>query len=238
MPATMSKLNRSQLIPVLILALSGATSGCKKGDQKACDEAQSVTRQALKTENIDLAKQWRVRAYDKCADGVALQGLDQEIVKTQNEINQRIAKEKAVKAETEQLIKLFTGWAAQHRANPEGAAVNVTCVGPEDDKKKERWCERERSVGGKYKVKVHYWEATPEGFSFSTTAPGPVTCEAIGSATKTGEKHGGAQIGCNITSGTLNGLSALIRHVKDGYFVNIYSPKYPELNSAFQAVIQ
>lgn len=213
-----------------------STPGCKRKDAKACENAMSVTRQALAAEDFALAKQWRDHAYKNCDDGVALQALDKEIVDKQAEVEKKKAQEEATKRETDQLVKLFTGWIGQHRATPAGAAVNVVCSAG-DEEKKERWCDRERSVGDKYKVKVRYWEAAPEAIEFTTVAPGPLKCDDLGPSSVLSEKAGGAQLHCQITGGPASGLQALIRHAKDGTHVNVVSQQFIDRHSGFRKLL-
>ncbi len=175
-------------------------------------------------------------AYKNCADPAALSGLDKEIVDKQAEVAKRKADAEALKRETDQLVKLFTEWIGQHRANPVGAAVNVTCTAPEDSK--DHWCDRERSVGGKYQVKVRYWEADPEAQEFTTKAPGMVECSQFGDTTEVSQKAGGAQRYCQITGGTLANMFVLIRHASDGTYLNVVTQKFVDRHGGFRHLIQ
>jgi hypothetical protein len=217
-------------LPVLSLTLVG--SSCKRKDPAACDNAQQVSKQAAASGDFDLARQWREHAYKKCGADTNLSSLDQEIVRLETEAKQKKADEDAQAQETEQLLKLFTGWVGQHKADPNTAAVNVTCQG-EENEDKARWCTRERSVGGKYQVKVVYWEGEPEAHQFSTVAPGDVTCEALG-GTQASEKLSGAWRHCQL-GGALGGMQALIRRYADGVHIDVVSQKFIDKHAGFRA---
>jgi hypothetical protein len=66
-----------------------SVSGCV--DKQKCEEAVSVTRDALAKEQTDLARQWRDRAWKMCNDQAATQALDKEIVDKEAQIQQRAA---------------------------------------------------------------------------------------------------------------------------------------------------
>ncbi|MCA9595237.1 MAG: hypothetical protein KC776_18090 [Myxococcales bacterium] len=220
----------------LLVVAPLALGGCKKKDPAKCDEAMKTTRQALGSEDFALAKQWREYAYKNCDDGATLSGLDKEIVDKQAEVEKKKADAEALERETDQLVKLFTGWIAQHRANPEGAAVNVVCAEPADSK--DHWCDRERSVGGKYQVKVRYWEADPEAQEYTTLAPGMVKCSQFGDTTEVSQKAGGAQKYCQITGGSLANMFVLIRHAGDGTHLNVVTQKFVDRHAGFRHLIQ
>ncbi len=212
----------------------GALLGCNQKDAGKCENAKGVTAQALASEDFALARQWRDYAYKHCDDPAALKTLDDDIVKKETEVNTRKREEESRRAETEQLLGLFTTWVSQHRADPTRAAVNVSCAGPDDSK--DRWCARERSVGGKYTVRVRYWEAEPVAQEFFTIAPGPVTCAQLGTSSELSQKHGGAQVFCDITGGTLSGMQVLIRRAKDGTHLNVVTKEYVAKDARFAAL--
>lgn len=80
------------------------TVGCV--DKEKCEQAVSVTRDALAKEQTDLARQWRDRAWKMCNDQAATTALDKEIVDKEAEIRKR-AEDAAKQA----------GLAAQQRMN-------------------------------------------------------------------------------------------------------------------------
>lgn len=226
-------LARPGLVALTSLALSLSLGACKKKDPEACNNAKNVIRQALSSEDFASARTWRDYAYKNCDDRSELDKLDKEIVDTEATVKKRKADEEAVKGRTDQLMKLFTEWASQHKANPAGAAVTVTCTPPADPKKEtERWCTRERAAG-EYKLHVRYWEAEPAAFEFSTIAPGAVTCDAFGSATQLRTAHNGSLVQCEL-GGMLGGAQGLAVRTAAGNMVSIYSPKLLEKDPAFQ----
>lgn len=217
---------------VSFLLLLTTAPACKKKDPAKCDNAKSVIQKALASEEFALARQWRDYAYTHCADPNVLSATDKEITDKEAAAARRKADEEATEREAQQLVKLLSEWVTQHRADPTRAAVNVRCDGPEDSK--ERWCFRERSVGGKYAVKVRYWEETPVAHKFFSIAPAPIKCEAFGPAAVIAEKHGGAQHYCDITGGTLAGMKLLIQRATDGTHINLVSNEYLDKDPAFK----
>jgi hypothetical protein len=79
-------------------------TGCV--DKEKCEQAVSVTRDALAKEQTDLARQWRDRAWKMCNDQAATTALDKEIVDKELAIAKRV--EETAKA---------AGLAAQQRMN-------------------------------------------------------------------------------------------------------------------------
>ncbi|MBI3200638.1 MAG: hypothetical protein HYZ29_03775 [Myxococcales bacterium] len=214
------------LVPVVVL-------GCSRKDPKKCEEAQGVIRQGIAGSDFAAARSWRDYAYKHCADRSALDALDKEIVQKEGEASARKAQVESERQKTEQLVKLFTEWAGTHKANPAGAAVNVTCTAPADPKKeKERWCTRERTAGDS-KLRVTYWEAEPDAFEFATVSAGDVSCELLGGGTQVKNAHGGALLHCNLTGGALAGTGALMIRTAQGTQLSVFSPKYAEKNPAF-----
>ena len=209
-------------------------ASCKPKDPQACSSAQSTIRQALASEDFASARSWREYAYKQCGDPAQLDALDKEIVAKEAEVQKRKADEEAKKQRTDQVLKLLLDWTAQSRANPAGAAVNVTCAPPADPKKeKERWCTRER-VAGELKLRVTYWEAEPDAYEFSTTAPGDVSCDMLGPSTVLKSAHAGALTHCDITGGSVAGSQALALRTASGVLLSIFTPKYSEKNEAFR----
>src|SRR5690349_3296712 len=96
-------LRATAVATVLVLAV-----GCV--DKEKCEQAVSVTRDALAKEQTDLARQWRDRAWKMCNDPSGTQALDKEIVDKEAEIAKR----------TEDAAKQ-AGLAAQQRMNTAAA---------------------------------------------------------------------------------------------------------------------
>jgi hypothetical protein len=95
--------SRPGALTCALVALS-TISGCV--DKEKCEQAVSVTRDALAKEQTDLARQWRDRAWKMCNDPAGTQALDKEIV----------AKEAEIAKRTEDAAKQ-AGLAAQQRMN-------------------------------------------------------------------------------------------------------------------------
>lgn len=217
-------------LPLALLILAA----CNQKDPKKCEEAQSVIRQGILAEDFASARQWRDYAYRHCAERSALDALDKDIVEKEAETNTKKAAAEANRQATAQLIKVFSEWVGTHKGNPTSAAVNVTCQEPADPKhEKDRWCSRERAAG-EHKLRVSYWEATPEVFEFSTLSPGDVTCEALGGGTTLKSAHNGALVHCALSGGAVAGTQALMVRTAQGTWVSVFSPSYPEKNEAFR----
>jgi len=215
------------------LAVAG-TGGCKRKDKGKCDEALRVARDALGKENTASAREWREYAYKHCADTTTLQALDSEIVAKEAAIEKKKAEEAAKKQRLAAFATTFGGWVAQHRANPTGASVNVTCDGDENPKK-ERWCTRSREISGKsQQFTVRYWEAEPEAAVFSTKPAEPVGCDALGPHQVMGTWDVPSTTGkpikrarCKMTGGSLSGLQVLATDAL-GADLFVIAPKYLE----------
>jgi hypothetical protein len=230
-------------LPVLALALFA--TGCNRKDEAKCQEALGHTRDALKIENTQLARQWRTYSYGQCADAAALQALDQEIQAKEAEIAKRASDAAAKKQEQQQLVDAFKQWVAQNRTSAEGAGVTVVCENDDNEKlkkSKERFCTRTRGIGGgKYQFEVRYWEAEPQAARFMFKPSLPVTCEELGGATTVKEWQIAATTGgtvsrkhCSITAGVLSGMQALVTQagVAKQY---VFNEQYLARDGAFAA---
>jgi hypothetical protein len=73
---------------VAVASAMALAIGCV--DKEKCEQAVSVTRDALSKEQTDLARQWRDRAWKICNDQTATAALDKEIVDKEAEIRKRV----------------------------------------------------------------------------------------------------------------------------------------------------
>ncbi|MEZ4227106.1 MAG: hypothetical protein R3B13_39575 [Polyangiaceae bacterium] len=219
-----------------ICILTITLGACNRKDPAKCDNAKSTIQRAIGSEEFAVARQWRDYAYKQCADPADLSTVDKQITDAEAEATRRKTEAETKARDAQQLVKLLTEWAAGHRADPTRAAVNVTCQGPEDTK--ERWCTRERSVGGKYQVSVRYWEETPSAHKFFTIGPAFVKCDAFGTATVIAEKQQGAQLYCDVTGGPLAGLKLLIQNATDGTRIHLASNEFLEKDPGFKALAE
>ncbi|MBN1608332.1 MAG: hypothetical protein JW940_17005 [Polyangiaceae bacterium] len=233
------------LCGLALLALAMLAAGCNRKDEGKCQEALGHTRDALKVENTELARQWRTYSYGQCADATALQALDREIQAKEAEIAKRASDAAAQKKEQQQLVDVFKQWVAQNRTSAEGAGVTVVCESDDDEKlkkSKERFCTRTRGIGGgKYQFEVRYWEAEPQAVRFMFKPSLPVTCEELGGATMVKEWQVPATTGgtvsrkhCSLTAGVLSGMQALVTHagVASQY---VFNEQYLARDAAFAA---
>lgn len=224
------------------LALGLGVVACSKKNQEKCQQALDTTRKSLKVDNIDLAHQWRARAYDYCADTGELAKLDQEIVARQKAIETERHDKEEKKAHAHELMALLVQWAGGHRAQPEAAAQTVNC-GPVDadagaptaaKDKKPRWCTRTRTVTGDYRLAVRYREDDLEVVDFSTLSPAPVECSALG-ANKV-MVQGPPKTYCQITGGRLQGMQALITNQPDGTHIDVFTPEYVQRDATIRSL--
>jgi hypothetical protein len=227
-------------LPVTIgtlLSVALSVSACSEKDKDKCDEALRVSRQSIDIGNGALARQWRDRAYKYCADGTALNTLDADIVKKEQEETQKRAAEEARKAEATQLVSLFTDWVGKNRAAPDRAAANVTCRG--DEEKKERWCEGQRKVGEKYTFSVLYWEADPEAAQFKTRVPNALECAALGEhrLLKSFNVEATKRSYCEISSGPLSGMKSVVSSVPTEAEAKVFTAKYLDRDANLKAQV-
>lgn len=226
--------------------LVASASACRRGDPEGCTQALSVTRDALKSEQFDLARQWRDRAWKLCEDRGSTQTLDTEVVAKQKEVTDRAAAALRRKQESEKLIELLGSWAGQHRENPARAAAGTTCEEPADKTKpKDRWCAGQRAlVGSREVLSVRYWDEDPKAVRFSSPAPEAVGCAVFGAhrvigswqvPTTTAGKSVARQH-CELTAGVLNGMHALVSAAANAD-VFLFSPEYLEKDSGFRRLI-
>lgn len=225
------------------LALGVALVGCSKKDKQKCQQALDVARKSLKVDNIDLAHQWRARAYTYCADTGELAKLDQDIVARQKAIETERREKEEKKTHAQELTALLVQWAGDHRAQPAAAAKTVTCdpvdadagvPAAKDKDKQPRWCTRVRTVTGGFRLGVRYREDDPKVVDFSTLTPAPVDCSALG-ANKVMVK-GPPKTYCQITGGRLQGMQALITNQPDGTHVDVFTPEYVQRDPKIRAL--
>jgi hypothetical protein len=213
---------------------------CSAKDQAKCDEALAATRTALKSGQADLMGQWRDRAWKYCGDPATAQGLDKEIVDTQQA---ELAKKQAEEAEKKKLAQLgqtFAGWVGQNRAAPDKASAVPQC--PETEKgpkEKERFCTATRKAGP-YDFSVRYWEAEPPAARF-TFKPGAVMeCSHFGATSEVRSFNIPAATGgqtakrtvCQFTGGTLAGMQLVLTNAVNAdahVFSNEYLAKDPQM---------
>jgi hypothetical protein len=218
--------------------------GCQTRNAEKCEQGLTVTRQAIKSNDFALARQWREFAYKMCdaagQDKDALAGLDKELSSTEATVKANADAEAQRKAKNDALLKLFVSWAGDNRAAPEKASVSPVCdPAPADPveaakiaKTKEHLCTATRSAGDST-LSVRYWEADTKLSRFSTKFPAPVSCEDFGATvSKTFDvpASNGASVKrsrCEITSGALQGMSVVVSAANnaDAY---IFSPEYLE----------
>jgi hypothetical protein len=249
--AASSRSRHRTLTRVLAIAaaplLLASASGCNRKDPQKCEQAQSVTRQAIQAEDFALAAQWRDYAYKQCDEAAGLQNLDQEIVRAQSSIEQRKVEEESRKRETEQLMKVFLEWVGANRKSVERASASVQCEGEASatpQKPAEQWCTATRSISNKYTISVRYWDAARDAFLFKAEPPNSVDCAALGAHNVVRTWQVPATQGrtakrthCELTGGPLSGLHAVVTEAHSAP-VWVFSPKYLEKDGVMRQRVQ
>lgn len=225
-------------------ALGLSAAACKQGDPAKCQQAVDTIRQALKSGDMKSADSWRGYAYKECSDTSQLGALDQEIVAKQAELQKHKAEEEAKKTQSQELMGIFVGWAADHKTAPDTAGNTVICdpeekvdppPPPGSKDKPHRWCTRTRSVGSSYTLTARYRDEDNAVIRFSTVAQAPVTCDALGPNHVLGTPPG--RIYCEITGGRLQGMQALISNRPDGTHVDVFSTTYLQKDPSMAAYV-
>jgi hypothetical protein len=232
--------NRAVMVlPALLLSL-----GCNQKDAEKCTQALATARQASTAEDFALAKQWREYSYKQCEDAATLASLDKELSEREAAVVARKDAEAKKKAESTQLIKLFTDFIGQNRAAPDRASAAPVCdplpEGAKEDSK-DRFCTATR-VAGAYTIQVRFWQADPQAFRFTVKPDDPVTCEALGPATvvKTWDVAavGGAYVKrhrCDL-GGTLAGLHGVVSEAAKAE-VSVFSPQYLDRDPGMKPIL-
>ena len=81
-------MRRSTVVAVLALVAPGLAA-CDTKDPAKCDAALATARQAIASEQSDVARQWREYAWKICGDPTKTAPLDQEIVAKEAEVVKR-----------------------------------------------------------------------------------------------------------------------------------------------------
>jgi hypothetical protein len=246
-PRHQKVLNATPLLPpALAVVLCTLVGGCSGKNAEKCEQAVSTARQAIAVEDFALARQWREYAWKQCKDSAELTGLDQQIVAKEGEVTQRRQAEEKRKAETEQLVKVFTQFVGDHRNRPETAAANIQCDAEPAPpaKKDERFCSGTRAVGSSYSISVRYFDADRTAARFVTRAPNPVSCSDLGphNVVRTWEVpatngRSAKRTHCEMTSGPMSGMHAMVSEAANAD-VHAFSPKYLERDPAQRAMVQ
>ena len=227
----------SAAVATLLLAL-----GCQARDADKCNQGFDVARQAIKSNDFALAKQWREYAYKQCdaagQDKDGLAALDKELGSAEAAVAAAAAAEAQRKAQNDALLKLFVTWASENRAAPDKASVAPVCdPAPADPieaakitKSKEQLCTASR-VAGEHTLSVRYWDADKTLMRFATKFPAPVSCQDFGATvTRTFDvpASNGASVKrsrCEISSGALAGMGLVVSAANNAE-AYIFAPAY------------
>jgi hypothetical protein len=232
----------SAVVVTLLLAL-----GCQTRDADKCNQGFDVARQAIKSNDFALAKQWREYAYKQCdaagqdKDGLAT--LDKEIAAAEAAVKAASDAEAQRKARNDALLKLFVSFVSDNKAAPDKASAAPVCDPPPADavlaaqieKSKERLCTGTRTAG-EHTLTARYFEADKTLFRFATKFPAPVSCQDFGATvvrTFDVPATNGASVKrfrCDISSGPLTGLGLVVSEAANAeayVFVPGYLAKDP-----------
>jgi hypothetical protein len=227
----------SAVVATVLLAL-----GCQTRDADKCNQGFDVARQAIKSNDFALARQWREYAYKNCdaagQDQAGLATLDKELSTAEATVKAAADAEAQRKAQNDALLKLFVSWAGDNKAAPDKASVAPVCDPPPSDavaaaaiaKSKEQLCTGTRTAG-EHTLTVRYWDADKTLFRFATKFPAPVSCKDFGaSVTRTFEVPSTSGAGikrsrCEITSGPLAGLGLVVSEANNAE-AYVFSPGY------------
>src|SRR4051812_25347332 len=116
----------SAVVVTLLLAL-----GCQTRDADKCNQGFDVTRQAIKSNDFAVAKQWREYAYKQCdaagQDKDGLAALDKEIAAAEATVKAAADAEAQRKAKNDALLKLFVSFVSDNKAAPDKASNAPVC---------------------------------------------------------------------------------------------------------------
>lgn len=237
----------SALVRAWLVSLGVAASGCNRKDAEKCDQALTVVRQAIGSENFSAAAQWREYAWKHCDDRTALDGLDREIVTKRGEIEGRAREVEQRRQQTRELLKAFLGWVAASRNAADRAAAAPSCEPPaaNDPKKeesKDRFCTATRAAGA-HPLQVRYWAAEPALARFSVKLPDVTSCEELGAGTvvKTWpvpatQGRSTQRFRCEFTSGPLAGMHAVLSKAVNAELY-VFNPAYLDKEPALRGVL-
>jgi hypothetical protein len=218
--------------------------GCQGRDEAKCNQGFDVARQAIKSNDFALAKQWREYAYKNCdaagQDQAGLATLDQEISTAEANVKAAADAEAQRKAKNDALLKLFVGFASSNRAAPDKASNAPVCDPPPADpieakkieKSKEQLCTGTRTAGD-HTLTARYWDADKTLMRFATKFPAPVSCQDFGATVvKTFDvpaTNGGSvkRSRCEFSSGPLAGMGLVVSEAANAE-AYIFVPGYLE----------
>jgi hypothetical protein len=232
---------------VVLLAASGVL-GCSQKDAEKCSQGLQVTRQAVAAENFAAAGQWREYAYKQCEDTGSLEGLDREITAAQAQVQAREAATQQRRQQTRELLKVFLGFVAGHRASADRASEAPSCdpPAPDDpkrDESKDRFCVATRAAGT-HPLLVRYWAAEPAVARFSVNLPDATSCEEIG-ASNVVKTWAVAAVGgkttprtrCEFTSGPLAGMHAVLSQAVNADLY-VFNPAYLDREPTLKPILE
>ena len=229
---------------LLSLCLVFSALGCQTRDEAKCNQGFDVARQAIKSNDFALARQWREYAYKQCdaagQDKAGLTTLDQELATAETAVKAAADAEAQRKAKNDALLKLFISWAGANRAAPDKASSAPVCDPPPADPiearkietSKEQLCTATRTAG-EHILTVRYWDADKTLLRFATKFPAPVSCQDFGATvSKTFDvpaSNGGSvkRSRCDIGAGALSGMSVVVSEAANAE-AYIFSPGYLE----------
>lgn len=227
---------RSIIAAALAFSFS-VLAGCGKeqpSSPKACFEAVDKGRQMLAVPDHDAAKGWLGRAKHDClADQTAaVAELERDIAKSEASTAEKAKQREASfkpKPANESLVPGFVEAAVKYR----------------DDKKRDK-CDADPCVAvegaGALTIRKSTAKGSRDAFRVFARIPKErVVCDQLGASTvkRRWEADGQIKLLCEITGGSLSGLSALLEQEKDRPETNVvvFSPKWQERDEQLRATL-
>lgn len=237
----------SKLVPVLLVPAALAL-GCNRVDPEKCQQALTVTRQALTAEDFASAQTWRTYAWKQCDDRPTLEALDKELTTKQAEVENRRRAEEAKTQARRALLSTFLSWVRDNRADPTKASATPSCDppapnDPKGEKSEERFCTATR-MAGPSTLAVRYYQAQPAAARFSVKLADPTNCSELGASqpvkTWAVPATGGRtaqRFRCAFASGPLAGLHAVGSEAINADLY-VFDPAYLEKEPAQRTMLE
>jgi len=212
-----------------------ALGGCNKKSPEKCQDSLKVARQALDSEDFELARKWREYSYTHCEDAGMLATLDKEVVAKEAASRARAQEQQQAKADTDQLLSVLKQFVVSNKSDIAKASAAILCEAPlHPEKENERWCSASRAISAKYALRFRYWDELREAQEFTITPPLAISCSDLGEHTIVATWQVPALDGrsiprthCTLTAGELAGFDALVSGAPNAPVV-VFSKGYLE----------
>ncbi len=220
-----------------------ALAGCNKKSQEKCQESLKVARQALASEDFELARKWREYSYTQCEDTGTLAALDKDVAAKEAGSLARARELQQAKAETDQLLSVLKQFVVSNKSKIDQASAAILCEAPlHPEKATERWCSASRAISAKYTLMFRYWDDAREAQEFTITPPLAISCSDLGEHSVVATWQVPALDGrsiprthCTLTTGELAGFDALVSGAPNAPVI-VFSKGYLELDERLRGM--